>query len=492
MTASVPRAAATTVQLSPESTPGYTYVEGLTDASAKRVSELLTTNHALFHTRWKATFHNHMAHHLLALWALGASPNEINAMWEYNETYQTSLETDDAKGSPSKDLREAAVFERCLGDNNCYADFLKFFENEVAEKGVPATVREYMFKDDDRANTIFCRMFSDLEHPIITLGCGLEFQQPSIVAEALAGACVHETWPATFLLPTEKYVSSAAQDVLPPSRPFLDMLDSLRNDSVVASGVKHTDPFNKIADGLLTRVSAERLAPHLAQFRVVARDDDDPAVDLQRKLVDVMYTCAYMVGAAQQPGKREALDFVTLHAATACVFLPVFLAQDWLSAADKARLLEAKARVDAVMYAGVGCPPLYPERIRDYRPRRAGDGGWPELFRRAIAYQDEGHAAKLMRALYCTERLGEPAPGFPIARADLIKIAHMAMDSVEMAFDEADGHKLPPPVSQAVMQRVGRGGEMVVNNMTRWVFYGGLENAWNHVPGASQIATVAP
>jgi oxidoreductase AflY len=64
----------------------------------------------------------------------------------------------------------------------------------------------------------------------------------------------------------------------------------------------------------------------------------------------------------------------------------------------------------------------------------------------------------------------------------LIKIAHMAMDSIERAFDKTEGHKLPEALTQAMMQRVGQGGEMVVNNMTRWVFYGGLENAWNHVP----------
>ncbi|KAK4235626.1 hypothetical protein C8A03DRAFT_17655 [Achaetomium macrosporum] len=478
MAASRSRALTTTVQLSADTTPGYTHVDGLTETSAKKVSDLLTANHALFHTRWKATFHNHMVHHLLALWALGASPDEIQDIWDYNETYQTPRKTDDAEASPLQNLKDPSIFERCLGDNNRYADFLSFFEDEVTEKGVPTTIKEYLLKGDDRANTILCRMFSDLEHPMIHLGCGLEFQQPSIVAEALAGACVHESWPAKFLLPTEDYVRSHKGV---PSRVFLDVLQSMRNDPVIVSGVKHTDPFNKIADGLLTRVGPEQLAPHLAQLQV----GPDPE-DLQRKTVDVMYSCAYMIGAAQQPGKREALDFVTLHAATMCVFLPVFLEQDWLSLGDKARLLEAKARVDAVMYAGTGCPALYPKRIRGYvSPRRPGDG-WPELFRRAIVYRDEGHAVKLMRALYCTEQLGEPAPGFPISRGDLINIGRMAMDSIEMAFDGTDGHKLPESTAESVMQRVGPGGEMVVNNMTRWVFYGGLENAWNHVPSIGE------
>lgn len=28
----------------------------------------------------------------------------------------------------------------------------------------------------------------------------------------------------------------------------------------------------------------------------------------------------------------------------------------------------------------------------------------------------------------------------------------------------------------------GQGGDMIVNNMTRWVFYGGHDNAWQYVP----------
>ncbi|KAK1979537.1 hypothetical protein LZ30DRAFT_726028 [Colletotrichum cereale] len=107
------------------------------------------------------------------------------------------------------------------------------------------------------ANDIFYRLFGgfpDLMHPAIHLGCGLEFEQPSIVAEALAGACVHQDWARVFLAPTEND-SGPETDVAPSS--FLQMLESLRSDSVIASGVKHDDPFNKIPDGLLKRVPGE-------------------------------------------------------------------------------------------------------------------------------------------------------------------------------------------------------------------------------------------
>lgn len=309
---------------------------------------------------------------------------------------------------------------------------------------------------------------------MIHLGCAIEFKQPSLVAEALAGACVHEDWPKRILSAADDYADHNREAL--PSRTLLQVLDGLRRDPAVASGVKATDPFNKIPDGFLRRVTAEQLAPHLAQFRVEATDEEA----LRRKMAEMMQTCAYMMGAAQRPGKREAVDFVLLHAVTLMVFYPAILAQDWLTTREKARLLEAKARVDAVMYAGCGSPALFPERVVDYRPRHP-EHGWPELFRRAIVYRDEGHAVKLVRALFSLEELGEPDGEFPIAKGDFLKIAHMSMDSIERAF-EPGGNKISKEIAKGVMSRVGFGGEMVVDNMTRWVFYGGLDEAWDFVP----------
>lgn len=313
----------------------------------------------------------------------------------------------------------------------------------------------------------------DLKHPIIHLGYGLEFQQPSIIAEAIAGACVHETWPSIFLPPAEEYTRAHNPA---EAGSLLDILNGFHRDDHIRNGVKFTDGFNKMEDGLLTRVTPDELSPYLSQFQVKPTQED-----LQRKMKDFMYTSMYVIAAAQKPGKQTAMDFVTLHSATTCVFYPVFLAQKELTNEEKANILETGARMSAAMYAACGSPALNTSAIMDYTPRFP-DQGWPELFHRAIVYQDEGHAVKLMRALYCTEKLGEPAPGFPITKADLIKIAHMGMDSIEMAFDEQNGNKLPPPVIKAVEQQMGHGSDMVTNNMLRWVFYGGLEHSWNHIP----------
>lgn len=308
------------------------------------------------------------------------------------------------------------------------------------------------------------------------------------MAEALAAACVHDNWPKQFLQPTEEHVRSRTNST-DSTKSHLQLLEGLRNDPLITSGVKDTDPFNKIPDGLLQRVGPEHLVPHLSQFRVRA----DPH-DLQQKTRDMMRSCVYVLGAAQRPGKQERFDFVFLHTVTLAVFYPAIIALDWLSDAEKARMVEAKARVDAVMYAGCRCPELFPDRIREYRPQRPADG-WAELIHRSVMYRDEGHVVKAMRAIYglnqmrldCEVADGGDDDAVPIAQEGYLKIAHMLVDSVEKAL-QPGGNNVPRFVSEAVEKQVGTGGEMVTDNMKRFVFYGGLPKAWDFVPDLEKLS----
>lgn len=103
---------------------------------------------------------DHIVHHLLALWALGATPNEIQDMWEFNKSYQAPIEKHPNANSMDLDLTNPVIFDQCLGNNDYYVDFLKFFKNEITKRGVPAVIKEYLLKGDERANDIFCRMYT--------------------------------------------------------------------------------------------------------------------------------------------------------------------------------------------------------------------------------------------------------------------------------------------------------------------------------------------
>jgi oxidoreductase AflY len=105
---------------------------------------------------------DHLVHHLLALWALGARPEQIQDMWDYNQAYQTPI--DGGKPAESqhrgKDLNDPTVYKECLENNSCYGDYLKFFEEKIAEIGVTATLKEYLLKRDKVTDSVFYRMYS--------------------------------------------------------------------------------------------------------------------------------------------------------------------------------------------------------------------------------------------------------------------------------------------------------------------------------------------
>lgn len=245
---------------------------------------------------------------------------------------------------------------------------------------------------------------------------------------------------------------------------------------MISNAVTAKDPLNKISDGLLKRVS-EELLPHLAKFQVKPTPED-----LAKRTAETINVSAYILGAAQNPRKLEALDFVMMHMTTLSIFYPTFMKQDWISNENKARLLKWKGWSDAVMYAGCGCPRLYPERITNYAPKQPQDG-WQELIHRANAYEDDGHTSKLIRALLNAETVSEPflgVEGFPLLKEDIFKIAHITMDSVERML-EPGYYKMTERVRQMYAVGCGQDDE-VVRVIVRWVRWCGVEGAWDDVP----------
>lgn len=108
---------------------------------------------------------DHLVHHLLAMWSLGATPDEIQDMWDYNKGYQTSIKRPDAIIPADLNLQDQEQFEACLGKDEHYLTFLKFFKAEIAEKGAIPVIRQYVLKGDKRANDIFSRMYTGKSLP---------------------------------------------------------------------------------------------------------------------------------------------------------------------------------------------------------------------------------------------------------------------------------------------------------------------------------------
>lgn len=98
-------------------------------------------------------------------------------------------------------------------------------------------------------------------HPIIHLGFGVEFEQPVIVAEALAQAAAHDNWMSPFLLGAEKAAASSSD-----STSLVVLLDEIRDDQKLSTAA-HWDDGNKIRDGILVRAPNE-MVKYASKFRV--------------------------------------------------------------------------------------------------------------------------------------------------------------------------------------------------------------------------------
>ncbi|KAI0115516.1 HypA protein [Nemania sp. FL0031] len=417
-------ATARTIQIAPENT-GLWHLKQ-TEAAAKKTTELLQVDlekhHCFFN---KQGFHNHISHHLLSLYGIGASPADIQQGYDDNANYQrTPYQVHPDKVEELRDFEKAKAK---LGKEEYYTDFLAFFQKEIDEKGWQAVLSEHLFKGDERSEDMLIRMFAGFLHPIIQLMYGIEWQQPAIVAMGLAQAAVHEDNMRTFLVAAEEAASSASAP--PPMGEISDLFRDVAGDEKLATSARLSDG-NKVRDGVLTRAFDEAV-------RVASRVRVAPA-DLERRTVEMYNTSVYeATGAAIRPGKEVRYDFFLMHHVNVCPLFVAINEQDWIPQATKVRLLEWKIRFDLLQYAARACAPVSLEQITSYVPKAETLKPTAELLPRIFALHDDGHVSKLIRAVGLCESLSKPYEDqdwLKIKGADLwTKINQLVVDSAEGA-----------------------------------------------------------
>ncbi|KAF7542850.1 hypothetical protein G7Z17_g11224 [Cylindrodendrum hubeiense] len=400
---------------------GVFHVDGISQESAVKASELLQLNHDQFHIYFnKIGLHNHLAHHMLTLFASGASPDGLQKLYDQNTGYQRRRGPSDSK--VVDDMHDPTGFKKYVADGEKYADFLAFFEKEIDEKGWQVVLNEYLFKAGEEADDLLVRMFEGYLHPIIHLGFGVEFAQPAVIAEALAQAAVHTNPLQNYLLSSE----TAAQASISPSKSLISLINDIHADEALQNAATWEDR-EKLVDGVLTRAEKD-LIKYGSEWKVSESD-------LKRKTAEMINAAFVFTFGAQRPPKRIKLDFYFIHCTNASIFFSSFLEQEWLSAPDKIRLLEWKGRADLAIYASRGCPKILLEELTNYVPRYATwkEDGWNKIFYRSMIYVDS-HASKLIRAMAHAEhvcRLYDDDDAFVIKTTDWLRLANMAMDSIE-------------------------------------------------------------
>ncbi|KAG8158869.1 hypothetical protein KVR01_011312 [Diaporthe batatas] len=430
-------------------TPENTGLWGVrqTDEAANKLSELLQKdlelNHVYFNDRG---FHNHIAHHLLALFGTGAGAGDMQKGFDGNLGYQRPARpTHD--GVVEDLFRTWSHASRYLGKDQHYPDFLAFFQREIEAKGWEAVVSEYLFSGTEGAEDLLVRLYAGVLHPLLQLMYGMEWAQPAIVAEALAQTCVHHANFKKELFAAERRADEdyGAEARMPSIVSLLrEVRDQprLRKELKFEAGYSLRDTvFNRAGDEMLEIMSKVKVRPDEVDERTAEMFDA------------IMFMAA---GASFHPQKMNKFDFFIIHHLNSAPFHLTINSQSWIPAETKARLLEWKIRYDLVEYAARAVPELSLDHIKGYKPR---DQGSPlsiaEVASRIHPMPDDGHAIKLARAVGVCEELTKKYQDkdWVLLKGEdtWSKIHHLVIDSLEGPGDH-------------------------------WVRSAGLDEAWTEVP----------
>ncbi|KAK5681615.1 hypothetical protein LTS10_006148 [Elasticomyces elasticus] len=408
-------ATASNILLRASQEPEY-YRHGIEQAATDKASALLQKNHDQHHIFFNRDgFHDHIAHHLLTIWALRANSSEIRHAYDINAGYQRTLGK-----LAATDMHDAEKFKSYLGKEQYYHDFMVFFQDEMKKTSMPEVVNKYLLAGDERADDLFFRAWGGFLHPLIHLGFGVEFEQPAIVAEGLAQAAVHGAYLSKFFLPTEHALNKRAQE---PSKSIVQILDEVYADAELREAPRWSDG-NKLRDGIIGRAGA-KMASLASQFHV--KTDE-----LEMKTAEMANAAAYFTAGAQRVGYVRKYDFYYMHCVNCSIFFSTFLKLDLITDANKVRLLNWKVWNDLAMYASRKSPEIRMDLVRQYKPKEPS--GWDGIFDRVTRLEDDGHASKLVRALAHGQQICGPYEDreeFRVKHDDWLLMGHMAIDSVE-------------------------------------------------------------
>ncbi|KAJ5934084.1 hypothetical protein N7466_003631 [Penicillium verhagenii] len=435
--------------------------------SIKRVTELLNMNHNNYHIYiHNLGLHNHILHHLLAILSLGGTERQLSQAYELAVSSQRPTRPPDARRV--SDISDPEKFKLFLGKGKYYDDYFAYFQKEISHHGVPRTVHEHLFKGDERAEDMLQRFFSGFLHSPIHLAYAIEFEQPLVVAEALALTAIHDSSFGQILDQVEKVDRHSST-----TKSLIDLQREIHGSEKLRKAMDYTHGVSQIQDGLLVNARVEFLSL-MGAWKVQPQE-------LEEKTAESLNATLYWTSLAQRPEKQIRFDFFLMHSITAGSLWPVFNHVSWISPEMKGRLLEWKGRADLMLYCQCGAPALINE-LATYQPRLPS--GWSEIFRRACDYKDDGHLVKFIRGIATAELISRKfaaKPHFMLkSEAEFLQIAHMVMDSAERFNLESADQETEmicakygyPRILPTEIQRV----------TARWPRHVGFEESWFHVP----------
>ncbi|KAI0076664.1 hypothetical protein K474DRAFT_1707993 [Panus rudis PR-1116 ss-1] len=323
---------------------------GITPDSAKAVSEILEDNHRKTHIFFnEKKFHNHAAHHILAIFAMGADRTLLNAAYQTHAVYQRPL-------LESPGPIDEKNWKEHIDDERYYQSYLSFFEKQVLEKGVSNAFEQYILSKDanlvpatqsGKAPHMLSRFLGGFLHSHIHAGYGAEFGVLGMWAEAFAQACLDNSNPPD-LLPASLFdvkdgelslVSQLGKLTVSPTKAShtpgphaLSLLGRMVSDpSFAPSAIGIPVPEGVYADmQRIVDVVGDKLKAFLEEWIVEPTKES-----LEQKITELIWMNVLMYtvpGYAERDGgedekKEFRADFFLMHLVTSVLFLPTLVEQ---------------------------------------------------------------------------------------------------------------------------------------------------------------------
>ncbi|KAG2131324.1 hypothetical protein DEU56DRAFT_455247 [Suillus clintonianus] len=316
---------------------------GISPEAVAALTYVLKDNHTKYHIFFNnIKFHNHITHRTLALYAAGASGPLIEQFYEEDGSYQRPAV------EPPEAITEANFMEH-LGDERFYAAYIAFFSKVVKEKGVSATLEEYIFckkynfvegRDASTQPVMLARFLGGLLHAFIHVGYGVEFGIPGMVVEGLALTSVHgreflplylfepsgtsaveetATRLASLALNTKMSVAPSQLEQPQKGHAFSILAKIMEDSEFAPKEIKKY--FNKDFDGLMSEHGAT-IWRYAEQWTI---DPSQPG-EIERKIEECIWTSTllYAIGGWSKDRGLTA-DFFFMHLVTSSLFLPSLL-----------------------------------------------------------------------------------------------------------------------------------------------------------------------
>ncbi|KAH7919669.1 hypothetical protein BV22DRAFT_1040659 [Leucogyrophana mollusca] len=273
----------------------------------------LKHNHKQSHVFFNSySFHNHAAHHLICIWALGASGPLIESAY-----YDTHLDhMRDAFKSPVEITEEN--FNEYLGDENYYSAYLIYFHDGVMKKSISEQAE------------MLNRFVEILIHPIIHTGYGAEFGLPGMLAEGLAQTSVHPAG-ATVLASRLLFKSEGRPAVPQKQTHAFTILAQMLQDPRFSDKILDKHEYAEMLE------SRGNIINEYAAHWVV---EINSPKDLEYYMEQLIWVSVMIYGIGSwSETKPYAADFFTAHAVTSALFLPSICAH--ISPRSQSLLLRA-------------------------------------------------------------------------------------------------------------------------------------------------------